>query len=43
MHAPTCVFNYKKFPEDTHVCYKCGNSFKTLHDLMKHRISDHKV
>ena len=29
--------------KEARVCYECGNFFKTVHDLMKHRKNTHKV
>ena len=38
-----CRYNHTIYPEGHQVCFECGKSFKTLHDLMRHRKSDHKV
>ena len=42
-YAPKCRFNHKVYPKGTHVCYECGFTFKSLHELMKHRKSVHIV
>ena len=38
-----CRYNHKEYPEGHQVCFECGKSFKTVHDLMRHRKSDHEV
>ena len=42
-YAPRYRYNHKEYPEGHHVCYECGKSFKTIHELMKHRKSSHVV
>ena len=42
-YAPKCRYNHKKYPEGTQVCFECGFTFTTVHDLMKHRKRNHKV
>ena len=38
-----CHFSHRKYPEDHHVCYECGDYFRTVHDLMMHRKTSHMV
>ena len=38
-----CRFNHKVYPEGHQVCYECGKSFKTVHELMRHRKATHKA
>ena len=42
-YAPRCRYNHKEYPQGHQVCYECGKSFKSMHELMKHRKSTHKV
>jgi hypothetical protein len=42
-YAPKCRYDHTEHPEGTQVCYECGKTFKTLHELMKHRKADHRV
>ena len=42
-YASKCRYNHKEYPEGTQVCYECGKTFTTLHDLMKHRKLNHEV
>ena len=37
-YAPKCRYNHKEYPEGHQVCYECGKSFKTMHELMKHEV-----
>ena len=38
-----CRFNHKVYPLGHQVCYECGKSFKTVHELMRHRKATHKA
>ena len=38
-----CRFNHRVYPEGHQVCYECGNSFQTVHELMRHRKATHKA
>ena len=40
---PRCRYNHKEYPPGTQICYECGKTFKTIHQLMKHRKAEHKV
>ena len=42
-YAPKCRYNHKEYPVDHQVCFECGKSFKTMHELMRHRKISHKV
>ena len=38
-----CRYNHNEYPPGTQVCYECGKTFKTIHELMRHRKAAHKV
>ena len=38
-----CRYNHKEYPKGHQVCFECGLDFKTIHDMMRHRKSVHKV
>ena len=38
-----CRYNHKEYPPGTQICYECGSTFKTAHELMRHRKATHKV
>ena len=38
-----CRWNHKTYPEGNQVCYECGENFKTMHELVRHRKAVHKV
>ena len=38
-----CRWNHKVYPEGNQVCFECGNDYKTMHELMRHRKASHKV
>ena len=38
-----CRFNHQEYPEGSQVCYECGNNFKSIYELMKHRKLSHDV
>ena len=42
-YAPKCRYDHTEHPEGTQVCYECGKTFKTLHELMKHRKAEHRA
>ena len=42
-YGERCNFNHREYPEGSHVCYECGDFYKTLHDLMRHRKQSHTV
>ena len=42
-YAPKCRYDHTEHPKGTQVCYECGKTFKTLHELMKHRKAVHRV
>ena len=42
-YTPKCRYNHKEYPPGTQICFECGKTFKTVHDLMRHRKSAHKV
>ena len=42
-YSPKCRYNHKEYPEGTQVCFECGYTSKTVHDLMRHRKGVHKV
>ena len=42
-YAPKCRYNHTQHPEGTKVCYECGFTSKTTHELMKHRKTVHQV
>ena len=42
-YALKCRYNHKQYPKGTQVCFECGFTFMTVHDLMRHRKEVHKV
>ena len=36
-YLPRCPYNHNEYPPGTQICYECGDTFKTLHELMRHR------
>ena len=42
-YGERCSYNHRKYPDGSQVCYECGNYYKTLHELMKHRKQAHIV
>ena len=42
-YAPKCRYNHNEYAPGTQICFECGDTFKTVHDLMKHRKAAHKV
>ena len=36
-YLPKCKYNHQEYPQGTQICYECGKTFKTAHDLMRHR------
>ena len=42
-YAPKCRYNHREYPVGHQVCFECGKSFKTMHELMRHRKSSHIV
>ena len=38
-----CRYNHKEYPKGHQVCFECGEDFKTIHDMMRHRKITHKI